>query len=216
MDGSGWKIVGGLALLGGAMAAVGTETGRAFVADLTKKGKRLTSTSLDGDGRVHVDPAELVRQAAQLVGRPVMPDAYAVARMVRSEEGTGPVAVKRYLAHVAINDAAALDWGLLQLMTFSTVASRKGYFGRQISRRYSTAQDPYEVDLAVAETVIDGRARGGIDPTAGATKFVNRTAFGSQAGASSYEAVRKKWIADGYQPLLMAAAPDLVFFRRVG
>lgn len=209
-----WPLLAGLGLLGAAVYLGGTETGRNLVADLSKKGRRLTRTSLDADLKVPVDPETLAAAAAAVIGRPVTLAAYSMARMLRSEEGSGSTQVKRYLGHVATNDAHELAWTLPRLFTYSTKAERKGFFGKQISRRYSTAQDPYEIDLAVAELVINERDSGGADPTAGATKFVNKTAFAFQAGASSYEAVRARWMADGYEPFVMAGAPDLVFFRR--
>jgi hypothetical protein len=212
-----WKLLGGLAVVAGTVAAVGTETGRNFVQDLTRRGSRLTKTTLDADGKVPIDPFVLADQAGQVLNRAVDADAYALARMLRSEEGSAGPVVKRLLGWVALNDAAELGWDLLELFTFSTVAARKGYFGKQISRRYSTAQDPYENDLAIAELVIGELAAGKADPTSGAVKFVNKDAFASQAGASSYEAVRARWAKEGLSPVLLAGAPDnLVFFRRGG
>lgn len=183
--------------------------------DLTRRGRRLSITKLDADLKVPIDPAELARRVAALLGRQVEPGAYALARMLRSEEGSAGAEVKRLLAWVCMNDAEELGWPLLKTLTFSTVAQRKGYFGKQITRRYSTAQDPYEQDLLIAEAAIGEREYGGGDPTAGAVKFVNKAAFASQAGASSYEAVRDRWAKDGLEPTLIAGAPtNLVFFRR--
>jgi hypothetical protein len=212
-----WKLLGGLALVGGAAAIVGTETGRSIVVDLTNRGRRLTSTTMDGNGNITVAPDELAAQAAELLGRQVSTEAYAMARMFRSEEGSSGAVVKRLLGWVAINDADELGWDLVQLFTYSTVASRKGHFGQQLSRRYSTVQDPYENDLAVAELVLAERDGDKGDPTAGAVKFVNKNAFASQAGASNYETVRAQWAKEGLSPTLIAGAPDnLVFFRRTG
>lgn len=212
-----WRLWAGAAVLGGAAFLGGTEGGRQLMADLTRRGSKLTTTSLDADGKVAVAPVELVAQAVGVVRRPVDPSAYALARMLRSEEGSSGPEVKRLLAWVAMNDGEQLGWDLLRLMTFSTVGSRKGYFGKQISRRYSTAQDPFENDLYIAEAAIAERGAGGGDPTAGSVKFVNKRAFGSQAGASSYEAVAARWAKEGLAPTLIAGAPThLVFFRRTG
>lgn len=210
-----WGLWAGLTVLAGAAWLGGTETGRQLVTDLTKRGRRLTSTTLDPDLKVAETPEQLVAWAAEVVGRPVDPGAYALARMLRSEEGSAGPVVKRLLGWVATNDAADLGWSLERLFTFSTKGSRNGYFGKQITRRYSTAQDPYENDLHIAENVINERARGMGDPTAGSVKFVNKDAFSSQAGASSYEAVRARWAREGLHPtLILGAPPNLVFFRR--
>jgi hypothetical protein len=212
-----WKLWAGLAVLGGVLALGGTEQGRNLVVDLTLRGRRLSRTNLDQDLKIAVDPAELARAAAQLLGRAVEPGAYALGRMLRSEEGSSGPEVKRLLAWVCMNDAEELGWSLLKVLTFSTVAQRKGYFGKQITRRYSTAQDPYEQDLLIAEAALDERDQGSGDPTAGSVKFVNKKAFSSQAGASSYEAVRDRWAKEGLSPTLIAGAPtNLVFFRRTG
>ncbi len=212
-----WKLVGSALALGGAAALLGTEQGRALVADLTRRGDRLTTTSLDADGKVPIAPTDLAAQVSATLGRPVTAGAYGLARMLRSEEGSAPALVKRCLAWVAMNDARELGWNLLKLLTYSTVSSRLGFFGKQISRRYSTAQDPYENDLAIAEAAIDEYNRGGTDPTDGAVKFVNKNAFASQAGASSYEAVAAKWAREGLQPTWIDGTPSyLVFFVRTG
>jgi len=211
-----WKLWGSALALGGVAALLGTEQGKALVADLTRRGKKLTETKLDADGKIPVPPTELARAVSASLGRPVTATALALARMLRSEEGSASVTVKRLLAWVALNDAAELRWTLLKTLTYSTVATRNGLFGKQISRRYSTAQDPYENDLAIAENVIADHAAGSPDPTGGAVKFVNKSAFSSQPGASSYAAVAAKWAKDGLQPTVLPGAPaNLVFFRRV-
>jgi hypothetical protein len=210
-----WPLLGGLLALGGVVALVGTEEGRNLVTDFARRGRRLSTTKLDTLLRVPVDPAELARAAAALLGRPVDLTAYALARMLRSEEGSATSVVKRLIAWVALNDAAELGWPLARTLTYSTKPERNGWFGRQITRRYSTAQDPYENDLLLAEAVLLERDHGGVDPTGGAVKFVNKRAFAAQAGASSYEAVEKRWAKEGLRPAFVVGAPShLVFFRR--
>lgn len=204
-------------VLGGAGAVLGTETGRRYVTDLSRRGRRLTTTSLDADGKIPVPPTELAAAVSTLLDRQVTATAYGLARMMRSEEGSAAPAVKRLLGWVAINDAAELRWNLLRTLTYSTKASRLGFFGEQISRRYSTARDPYENDLAIAEKVLDEYARNLGDPTGGAVKFVNVSAFGVQKGTTSYQAVVDRWAKDGLEPFRIAGAPDnLRFFRRIG
>ncbi len=212
-----WQLWAGLLLIGGAAALGGTEKGRAIVLDMTKRGKRLSTTTLDGDLKVPIDPAQLARRASAVVGREVNVNAYALARMLRSEHGSAGPEVKRLLAWVCLNDAAELGWTVIRTLTYSTVIQRVGYFGRQITRRYSTAQDPYEQDLRIAETVLDERASGSGDPTIGAVKFVDQSAFSSQAGATSYAAVAARWAKEGLQPFrIPVAGSSLMFFRRGG
>lgn len=183
--------------------------GRHVVRDFVTKGRRLTTTTL-GDGYVEASPDELAAAAAAVVGRPVSVDAYALARMVRSEAGSGSVRARQAVAWVAINDAGE-RWSLLYTLT---VNNRRpaNKFGQQLGGRYATSRDPYENDLAIAEAVL---AREVSDPTGGATKFVHRGAFGKQEGTGSYESVVQRWGREGYQPLELGDVGDLVVFRRV-
>lgn len=209
-----WRLLAGLAALGGAAAVLGTEQGRRFVTDLTRRGPRLGHTEVDENLNVPATPEVLARRAAAILGRPVTAAAYGLARMVRSEEGNAGPEVKRLLVHVALNDAAALKWDVVRLLTHSTVEIRRGFFGKQLSRRYSTARDPYEVDLLVAERALEERGRGA-DPTGGAVKFVDRRAFGIQPGTRTYADVVAKWAREGLEPFNLPGAPeDLVFFRK--
>ena len=199
-----------------ALAAGGAQQyGIPYAINLTRRGKRLNDTSLDGDGNVTADPETLAVEAAAVVGRPVDLNAYALARMLRSEEGSQPPEVKRLLAHVALNEAAARRVSLLQLLTNSTVASRTGKFGRQRSRWAATTWSPYEIDLGVAEEVIaEGQS---LDPTGGARRFVDRLAFGVQPGTGSYADLVAKWAKEGLMPARIPPAPlRLVFFRYGG
>jgi hypothetical protein len=205
----------GVVGFGAVAAATSSETARDWIVDLTKRGRRLTVTELDEDLKVPSYPEQLAAKAMGVLGRPVTPTAYGIARMVRSEEGSGSPTTKRYLVWVLLNDSRALGWAPLKTLTYSTSTVRKGFFGKQITRRYSTARDPYENDLLIAEAVLAEYEAGRPDPTGGAVKFVNKLAFGVQAGTGSYAAVLAKWRADGLEPLNLPGAPDeLVFFRR--
>jgi hypothetical protein len=182
--------------------------------DLTRRGRRLTVTKLNDDKSIPEGPHELALLASAEIGRHIDTDMYAVARMLRSEEPGASPEVKGLLVHVALNTAKQRGVTLAELLTTSTVASRRGKFGRQISRWASTANDPYEQDVAIAELARDER-RAGSDPTGGAFRFVNRLAFGIQPGSRSYGAVRAEWAAEGFYPVKVPGAPwRLVFFRR--
>lgn len=182
-----------------------------FVIDLVGRGRRLSDTSgLLAAKTIEADPDKLTYDAAEIMGRPVSKDAYAAARMVRSEEGSQPRDVKALLVHVAINDAREHGWSLFFTLTVSSDPSRTGYFGNQTSRRYSTAFDPYEEDLLVAEQVIASRAAGGEDPTGGAVKFFNRGPLGALGNDWP-----DSWDAEGLVSENVPPAPDrLVFFTR--
>jgi hypothetical protein len=181
------------------------------VFDLIDRGLRLTKTTLDDDGNVPDDPHALAQAAAAVAGVAVSDDAYAAARMVRSEQPHDSDGIKALLVHTAINDAAAHGWTLLKALTVSSVASRSGKFGHQTSRRYSTADDPYGADLQVALQAIADHAAGN-DPTGGAQKFVNKWAFKKP---ESYDVTAASWGKEGFTPVTISPAPNhLVFFRK--
>lgn len=216
-----WQLalgVGGLALLFwdnddvvDAVESVGNVIG-----DLTKRGQRLTvSPRLNAQGQVPMPPEQLLAQAQVTLGRPISMDAYALARMIRAEGGSGPVPEKQARAWVALNDAAAHNWSLLY-----TIAGPDLLFGQQIGWRYASGRnektggtvDPYENDLYVAEAVLAGQLP---DNTGGAVKFVDIDSFGVQEGTGSYEDKVADWARDGLQPFEVdgASAPFRVFRR---
>lgn len=210
------QIVLAVALGALLLAAIlwGPTTVVSAVIDLVGRGRRLSDTSGLEDPSdpktLDADPDKLTNDAAEIMGRAVTKDAYSAARMIRSEEGSQPRDVKALLVHVLINDAAEHGWSLYYATTVSSVASRSGYYGNQTSRRYSTASDPYEEDLLVAEQVIAERAAGGEDPTGGAVKFFNR-------GPLSASDWPDAWDAEGLVSENVDPAPDrLVFFTRGG
>jgi hypothetical protein len=183
-----------------------------LTADLLDQSERLTDAPASSSGVVPETPAELAEEAAVTLGRFVSVDAYALARMIRSEDGRGSPRRKIAIAWVAVNAARARRVGLLQLLT--TNDRRAPFkFGIQRGGWCSTAQDPYEVDLKVAERVLDGELA---DPTGGAIRFVHRDAFGVQEGTGSYASVVERWGAEGLRPVDLGDVGDLVVFRRVG
>lgn len=184
-----------------------------LVRDFGSRGRRLTSSTLDG-AVVRETPAALAAAAAALLGRPVDVDAYALARMIRSEHGTGPDVEKVAMAHVALNDAADLGWPLVRALCFDRADRAGERFGTQQGGRYSTARDPYEVDLRIAEAVLSGAVS---DPTGGAVKFVHAGAFGVQAGTGSYADLVERWRAEGLYPAEVdGASSGFRVFRRGG
>ncbi len=205
---------------------------RRTIMDTITRGKRLTYTTTghadaDGtwinDGIIPDDPAELAAQAGAVMGRDLPQELYDLARMLRSEKGNDD---GRLRVHVALNDAAAHNWSTHFTITYSTNASAKGWYGEQFTpadrapggvksvRRYSTARDPYEGDIAIVEQVLLERAQG-IDPTGGAEKFVDRSSLGAQEGSSSYDDIVARWASEGLQPFTVPGySDDFVVFRR--
>lgn len=216
--------LGGAALLGVAIWQ------REAIVDFVGKGRQLTDVPVGPGGIVPATPAALAAAAAALLGRPVTAEAYALARMIRSEGATE----WRLRGHVAINDAEDLGWMLLRVLTYSTAAWAAGSFGPQFTpaitrtddegglitareksvRRYTTSRDPFEADLVHAETVLAEHVAG-TDPTGGAVKFVDRSSFGAQAGTGSYQALVDRWAQEGLRPFTVPGySDDLVVFRR--
>jgi hypothetical protein len=187
------------------------------IGDLTKRGQRLTvSPRLNAQGQVPTAPEDLLAEAQVTLGRPIRMDAYALARMVRAEGGSGPVPEKQARAWVALNDAAKHGWSILK-----AVAGPDLLFGQQRGWRYASGRDykdgstsdPYENDLYVAEAVLAGQLT---DNTGGALKFVDIDSFGVQPGTGTYEETVASWARDGLQPFEVdGTSSTFRVFRRV-
>lgn len=181
--------------------------------DFAQRGRRLTTCTVV-DGVVQETPAELAAAAAAVMGRAVSEDALALALMCRAEGGSGGQIQKVYRCHVAINQARALGWSVVEVITYHQTPARARRFGEQITGRFASGRDCWESDLAAAEYALAQRERGE-DPTAGAVNFVDIGGFGAQAGTGSFESVVQKWAADGKVPGTLPDAPSsLVFFWR--
>lgn len=193
------------------------------VYDVIKRGAKLTEAPAGTNGLVPIDPELLRKRASAVMGFDVLLDVYSAARMLRSEgAAAGEIRV-----HVAMNDAAALGWSLHQVITYSSNAEARGLYGEQFTpaarapggvaskRRYASPRDPYAGDVEVAmQAMVDHRS--GLDPTEGATKFVDKSSMGVQEGSGSYADLVARWGADGLRPFTLPGyGPDLVVFRRV-
>jgi len=162
------------------------------------------------NGVVQEDVGTLAAQASAVLGRPVANDAYALAKVCRSEEGRAGQMTKVYLCHVMLNQARGGD--VVATIEAHNTAARDGHFGEQISGAVSSVQDPYESDLNAAEYALAQRAQGE-DPTGGATNFVDKRAFGVQAGTGSFADLVARWGASGKVPgNLPDASANVVFF----
>jgi len=174
------------------------------------RGAQLTRATVDADGVVLESAEELARQASEALGREVSIEAQALARVCRSEEGRAGQRAKTYLCHVMLNQAGGRD--IVATIQAHNTTKRNGHFGAQISGAVASGADPFESDLNAAEYALAERAQG-IDPTNGATNFVDRRAFGVQAGTGSFEDLLARWGAAGKVPGRLPDAPDnLIFF----
>jgi len=175
-----------------------------YAVNTFSRGQRLTHTSADADGVIQDDPAALVAAASAVMGRPISAQAYALARMGRSEGVDG----MEHRMHVALNDLAELRArypgtypDLEQLMIHSKNPISDGRFSKQ---------GDYELALRV---ITDHGS--GIDPTGGAVKFVDKDSFGVQEGTSSYASLIARWAGEGLEPSNVEGASDnFVVFRR--
>jgi hypothetical protein len=200
-------------VLAGVFLLTQTEALPALV-DVVERGRRLSVDVETASGIVTSVDSVLLAQAAAIVGRPVAPEAYALARVCRSDEGRAGQIAKTYLCHVLMNQADSLGWGIVRTVQFHTTAARDEHYGAQISGRVASGEDPYESDLAAAEYAVAQRAQG-LDPTAGATNFVDKRAFGVQEGTGSFEDLVAVWGSEGKSPGNLPGAPaSLVFFWR--
>jgi hypothetical protein len=201
---------------------------RFMAKDIVGRGaKASTGRWYKGDERygfIETEPEDLRRQAELTAGINIPLDVYSLARMIRSEGASAG----RVRAHVALNDLKTFRYAatLHGLLTYSTDNTRRGWYGKQYSgpmppefpkankRRYATSKDPYEADLHLALKVIDERRRG-IDPTRGASKFLDISSMGKQEGSRTFASVDAEWKADGYVSYTLPEyGSDLVLYRR--
>ncbi len=197
-----------LILSGGAAGAVHV------VEDVVERGARLTTSTIGQNGLVNESPALLLAQACAALGRDITQEAYALARMARSEaDPRDGDENRRWRMWTARNDGDAHGWSVFQTVTAATGGGHV-YGGQIPGRRYSTARDPYESDLVLAEQVLS--ADWSEDPTGGAVKFADPGALGGvQPGTPSYAALVDRWGAEGLTPEPLNGPGGTVFFRKV-
>lgn len=193
--------------------------------DVLVRGKRLNNTTLV-NGVVRDNPTALAEEAMGAFGSDYADgltgwtplEIYSLARMSRSEAGPNDGRLNRRVRmHIAINDYFGVPWAssLDELFTYSTRAGEKGFFGSQAGRRYSTAKDPYEGDVKLAREVLLER-REGIDPSGGATKFVDKSGLASQPGVTkTFDEIAASWAKEGLKPYTVdGLSSDFVVFRK--
>jgi len=216
----GAAVLVGLALWEGPTIVAAAQIGVGYVTNLATRGNKLSESTVDAAGVVTDDPELLRQQAEAVLGYSADLDTYALARMGRSEGVDGMAA----RMHVALNDLADLQnrYGthiyssLAALMLHSKVAAANGHFSEQfLGKKYATTRDPYEADYHLAEQVQTEHAAG-VDPSGGATKFVDKDSFATQRGATAtYEDKVAEWGAQGLAPFNVDGATDnFIVFRR--
>ena len=202
-----------LYLAGAAVGLLLLTGGGAMLVKRATRGKRLTNAPADANGDVRRSPEELAAEASVTLGRPVDVETYALARMLASEGSSDSAQIRRMRAWVAYNDARALGgWSFVKLFTYSTRTEKRGLFGSQTTRRYSSARDPYAGDYDDA-LALRSEFRTGADPTGGATKYVDKSAFGTAHTSNTFAGIVERWGKDGYVP--QDVDGDFVLFRRV-
>lgn len=170
-----WLILFGLALFltwnGDGDPVAGVED---LYASITR-GSRLTRAPYDKTtGVVPRKPEDLAALADASV------DQYALARALSSEEGNSDNAIKVAVCWAMLNYAAKEGQSISDILIHAHEPTHSGFFGTyknidpassskgQPDRYASTALDPYEGDLQIASSCIDGTFA---DPTSGAIQF---------------------------------------------
>jgi hypothetical protein len=193
------------------------------VNDVVTRGKKLTSGHMGPGGVIKESPESLRKMASVAYGSEISADVYALARMLRSE-GNAQGALR---VHVLLNDLKGFPYAHtpFEMATYSTDPARRGKFGEQYTapgegftvankRRYATSKDPYAGDVDLALSALN-EYRQGIDRAQGASKFIDKSSMGKQAGTRSFAAVNQEWKNSGYDPFsLPEYGNDLVLYRK--
>lgn len=127
------------------------------------RGARLTRAPYDPvTGVVPGSPSDLADEAG------LTEDAYALARMISSEEGSSSNTIKAAVAWATINAAAADGKSIVEKLTHAKNPAHSGHFGTykdidpssankgSPDRYASTALDPYDGDGQIAQQCLDG------------------------------------------------------------
>ncbi len=213
--------------LGGALLGVGVVLWKwgvsapiiaaGWVANVFTKGNKLSESTVVS-GVVSEVPEVLSDMASAVLGFTVDTDVYSLARMGRSEGVDG----MEYRMHVVLNDIADLSRRglsaydtITKYVTHSKNAAADGHYSTQaLGKRVATTRDPYEGDYALAQKVIADNAAG-IDPTGGATKFVDKSGpFYVDGAKTDYAGLVASWAEDGLTPIdnLPGATSNFVVF----
>lgn len=233
MNARDWWIAGGIAAILGIVfwkwgnPIVAAQIAENWAVNLVGRGNQLSFSTLS-NGIVEEVPSVLVDMATGVLGFDAEMNTYSLARMGRSEGVDG----MEYRMHVALNDLAALQaqygFGVYSSITALMIHSKKDaanghYSSQDEGKRYSTAHDPFETDYALAQKVISDHDSG-IDPTGGATKFVDKSGpfyihdpVTGETVKTDYAGIVAAWAKDGYSPVdnLPNATSNFVVFQRL-
>lgn len=125
------------------------------------RGTRVTNAPYSKTtGAVNVPPETLAAQAGVDV------DTYSLARMISSEEGRSSNTVKAAVGWAAMNHSNNAGKTITAVLTQNK--NHQGLYGTQVGGYASTALDPYEGDIAIANAILTGALP---DPTGGADQF---------------------------------------------
>ncbi len=167
-------------------------------------------------GVVPCDPRQLARDAG------VDDETYALARGISSEEGPSTSTTKALVAWAIKNEATRRGSSIFSVVTHAKLASHSGKYGTQrnieegtegynTSDRYiSTAQDPYDGDIAIAVGVLDGTIP---DATGGANQFDRP---GGESNPDAIAAARIKAGSEQVEGIDDLVDGDLRFWRIMG
>jgi hypothetical protein len=196
-----------------------------WVSNVFARGNQLSYDSVI-DGVVQEVPSVLTDMATAVLGADADADTYSLARIGRSEGVDG----MEYRMHVVLNDISSLLAqgytaynGVTKYATYSKVDRANGHYSAQnLGKRVASTKDPFEGDYALAAKVIADHDSG-IDPTNGATKFVDKSGpfyiHDPNTGNSvktDYAGIVAAWGTDGYVPNdnLPGASSNFVVFTR--
>lgn len=113
-------------------------------------GERAEIEKVGGFTLVKGDPDKLKPEGVTL-------DEYALARMIASEEGSGPAVYWLAVGEAARNEAMRRKIGVAELLLRSTMPAANGRFSEQAAGKWaSTRRDPNQRHLAAAKAVLGG------------------------------------------------------------
>ncbi len=191
----------------------------AVLAKLQGRGSRVgRATHPNTLGVVEDDPQSLADSAALDLG------VYALARMISSEEGNSPQAQKVAVGWAAHN----AHGGNLATVLTAGHGDADGHFKAQGyqwtsapgetskgAAYASTARDPYEDDVAIAQAIVNG---GIADPTGGATNWfrpgLQDDEFAAGKVSKDAEGVIASWTAGGLARVDVPGVDDIAFFKK--
>jgi hypothetical protein len=201
-----------------------------FLATITGRGARVgRATSPNELGVIEDDPVTLANSAGLDL------DAYALARMISSEEGPSPTVYKVAVGWAAVNASR----GNVADKLLAGKGSTSGHFAAQNARYFTgeldahsgepitahagkyatTANDPREDDMQIAVAILSGALA---DFTGGATNFfrprVQDRLFAAGRASKAAETVDAEWRARGLTPLEVEGidSAELTLYRNGG